>query len=155
MKELREWKFRNGVEVDERYIDDADTYGFKVYFKASKSEPYGEYLGDIVPTKEQFKKYVKKLDEGFDPIGGKWDDGHGHTCNLKGWDWQMEPDNYEEEQAAFQAQLDREAAEAFEEWKYEERHPELREYNKKLDEEYSDYEDELLRQEERENWTMK
>lgn len=75
---MREWKFKNKIEVYEEEYD-YSLHCFKVYME-------NKYLGSIYPSSlEDMEDCIRKLDNGEDPVFDRWEDGLGNICNIEGW----------------------------------------------------------------------
>ena len=144
MKELREWNFRNGVEVCERYFEGGKLHGFKVYYTKIYDGYDNDYMGAIIAKDEyDFEKLAARLNKGEDPIQYQWDSGRGHTCTVDQWDYTSNPD----EASAYGHTEEIWDCGMIDEFDLSDIMREQKESE--------EFEDELLRQEERENWKMK
>lgn len=75
---MREWKFENGIRVEEREYDH-NLHCFAVYAG-------DRYLGSVYPDLiGDMKSCIEELDDGYDPITSGWEDGMGNVCNIDGW----------------------------------------------------------------------
>lgn len=75
---MRVWNFENGVKVHEMSFD-YDLHCFDVFHNEL-------FLGTVYPEDlETMRAMVKCLDEGEDPVSGKWEDGCGNICTMEGW----------------------------------------------------------------------
>ena len=75
---MKEWKFKNGIEVcEDKY--DHELHCFRVY-------NFDKYLGTIYPdTIEDMNNCIERLNDDNDPISDGWEDGMGIVCTFDGW----------------------------------------------------------------------
>lgn len=74
---MKEWKFGN-VEVYEKDYD-GNLHCFKCYAD-------NKYIGTVYPESvDEMEKRIDELDNGIDPISGKWSDGCGNICDINGF----------------------------------------------------------------------